>query len=119
MSGSNVRGLSTSAAALSSSNAICSHRGSDVCAITSEGPPAKASGVEPSVKAIDGDFDCVSSHCALWVRLRFLLFGPSMPAYMPAWLPTLSDALRNGIRDGVKIGSGSEDGGELRGKERG
>jgi anion-transporting ArsA/GET3 family ATPase len=58
-------------------------------------------------EVIDGDFDRVSLHCAPYgVRLRFLLFGPSMAA----WLQTLSDALRNGIRDSVEIGGGSERG---------
>jgi hypothetical protein len=59
----------------------------------------EASGVELSIEeVIDGDFDRVSSPCVSYeVRLRFLFFGPSMPAYMPVWLMTLSDAARNEI----------------------
>jgi len=48
--------------------------------------------------------------------LRFLLFGPSMPAYMPTEPTTLLDVSRNGIRDAVEMGGGSEDGGELGGE---
>jgi hypothetical protein len=68
---------------------------------------------------IDGDLDRASSYRGPHeVRLRFLLFGPSMPAYLPVLLPTLSDASRNSIRDSVEIGGGGEDGGELGGEER-
>jgi hypothetical protein len=68
MSGSDMRGLSPSTAGISSSEAN------------------EASGAELSIEeVIDGDFDRVSSHYAAYeVRLRFLLFGPSMPAYLPA-----------------------------------
>ena len=69
---------------------------------------------------IDGDLDRASLyHGAYKIRLRFLLFGPSMLAYPLVWLPTLSNALRNSIRDSVEIGGGGgEDGGELGGEER-
>lgn len=46
--------------------------------------------------------------------MRFLLFGPSMPAYMPAEPTTLSDVSRSEIRDGVEMGGGGEDRGEER-----
>lgn len=69
-------------------------------------------------EVIDGDLNRASSYRSPHkVRLRFLLFGPSMPAYLPVWIPTLLDASRNSIRDGVELGGG-EDGGELRGEER-
>jgi len=69
---------------------------------------------------IDGDLDRASSRRVPHeVRLRYLLFGPSMPAYMPAELTTLSEVSRSEIRDGVEMGGGGEDGGELGGEERG
>lgn len=120
---SNMRGLPPSGTTFSSM-AICSDCGSDVCLIIStgcRGSPIEASWARLLIEGvIGGDLDYVSSHCALYeVRLCFLLFGPSMPAYMPTEPTTLSDVSRSEIRDGIKMGSGGEDRGELGVEERG
>jgi hypothetical protein len=105
--GGDVPGLPPSSTMLSSM-AIYSDYGRDVYAIvsTSWRDSLMEACVELSIKeVIDGDLDCASLyHGPHEVYLRFLLFGPSMPAYLPVWLPMLLDVSRNSIRDGVAIG---------------
>ena len=79
-------GLTPSGTTLSSV-AVCSDCGMDVCAIASTGwrdSLVEACGELSIEEVIDGDLDRASLyHGPHEVCLRFLLFGPSMPAYIP------------------------------------
>jgi hypothetical protein len=105
MLGSDVRGLSPSAAALPPSKAIRSDCGSDVCAIISigcRGSPTKASGVELSIEE-------VSTFALPFVWSIHASIHASM-------VHDVVRCIRNEIRDSV---IGGKDVGELGREERG
>jgi hypothetical protein len=123
MSVSSMRGLLPSSTAFSPI-AIYSNSGSNIYSIISTGCRdllIEAFRARLSIEGvINSDLDCISLYYILYkVRLRFLLFEPSILVYMPVEPIILLDVLYSEIRDGIEIEGGSEDGGEFGGEERG
>ena len=120
---SSIRGLLPSSTAFSSI-VIYSNSRSDIYPIISTSyrdSLTEVSWARLSIKGvIDSDLNRVSSYYTLYkVRLRFLLFRPSILIYMPIEPIILSDVSYSEIRDSIKIGVSSKDRGELGGEERG